>query len=427
MKQKIITLLFAVVASTASIYATSYFGSCGENLHWGLNTSTRHLSITGFGPMEDYVHTYGGPWHEHFDSLETITMQEGITHIGDIAFAWCHLVESIDIPNTVTSIGQQAFRACDSLYSITIPNSVTELGKNAFSYCSHLTSINLSENITIINNETFSSCNALKSIILPNGVTEIGTCAFCGCMSLSFISIPNSVTKIGNSAFFSCNSFKTITIPENVTSIGQKAFSGCTSLDTVYNYAKIPQRIDGDVFSGLDRSKCHLIVPKESIELYKAANGWKDFIISNGTQTPQEEAITVRLDPQSALEWTTVRLWAWTDNGNIFDAWPGQIINQKDGWYSYTFDSSIRSVNIIWTNGIDQTIDIQDITESKCYELNSTTGMNITVSIVDCVEIPTAIDEIQSNNANCTKILRNNQILILRGDKIYTLQGQEVK
>ena len=100
-------------------------------------------------------------------------------------------------------------------------------------------------------------------------------------------------------------------------------------------------------------------------------------------------AITVRLDPSSCSSWSTVRLWAWTAAGNVFDSWPGQIVSTDDyGWYSYTFDASITSVSILWTNGTDQTVDIEDITSSICYSLNGTTGTVITVSVVDC---PTTI------------------------------------
>ena len=96
-------------------------------------------------------------------------------------------------------------------------------------------------------------------------------------------------------------------------------------------------------------------------------------------------AITVRLDPSSCSSWSTVRLWAWTDEGNVFDAWPGQIVSKDgDGWYAYTFSPSITSVSIIWTNGTDQTVDITGVTSSTCYKLNSQTGTAITVSVVDC-------------------------------------------
>ena len=96
-------------------------------------------------------------------------------------------------------------------------------------------------------------------------------------------------------------------------------------------------------------------------------------------------AITVRLDSCSCSSWKTVRLWAWTDEGNVFDSWPGQIVSKDgDGWYAYTFSPSITSVSIIWTNGTDQTVDMMGVTSSTCYKLNSQMGTAITVSVVSC-------------------------------------------
>ena len=98
----------------------------------------------------------------------------------------------------------------------------------------------------------------------------------------------------------------------------------------------------------------------------------------------QEGPITVRLAPQSCSSWTTVRLWAWTAAGSIFSAWPGQIIELgTDGWYSYTFDESINLVNIIWTDGSNQTSDITDVVRNTCYALNSQSGTSISVREVD--------------------------------------------
>ena len=95
-------------------------------------------------------------------------------------------------------------------------------------------------------------------------------------------------------------------------------------------------------------------------------------------------AITVRLDSSSCTSWSTVRLWAWTDEGNLFDSWPGQIVSlDSDGWYSYTFDASITSVNIIWNNGKDQTIDITNVSVSTCFALIEQTGKP-GVNTVDC-------------------------------------------
>jgi hypothetical protein len=35
------------------------------------------------------------------------------------------------------------------------------------------------------------------------------------------------------------------------------------------------------------------------------------------------------------------------------------------------------------------------------------------------------VEEVLSDQVQCTKVIRNGQIFILRGDKTYTLQGQE--
>ena len=37
------------------------------------------------------------------------------------------------------------------------------------------------------------------------------------------------------------------------------------------------------------------------------------------------------------------------------------------------------------------------------------------------------LDEVQSNDVKCTKVLIDGEIFILRGDKIYTLTGQKVR
>ena len=95
--------------------------------------------------------------------------------------------------------------------------------------------------------------------------------------------------------------------------------------------------------------------------------------------------IIVRLNPQSCTSWSTVRLWAWTSEGDLFDSWPGIIVNKDaDGWYAYTFNESITSVNIIWNDGTNQTVDITNVTASTCYSLNSTSGTNIAVTTIDC-------------------------------------------
>ena len=43
------------------------------------------------------------------------------------------------------------------------------------------------------------------------------------------------------------------------------------------------------------------------------------------------------------------------------------------------------------------------------------------------IKLETGIENVQSDKVQSTKIFRDGQCLILRGDKTYTVQGQEVK
>ena len=165
--------------------------------------------------------------------LQSVTIPNSVTSIGNRAFEQCKSLQSVTIPNSVKSIGDEVFSSCESLQSITIPNSVTSIGDEAFEYCESLQSITIPNSVTKIGDEAFRWCTSLQSITIPNSVKSIEDGAFYWCTSLQSITIPNSVTSIGDEAFSDCKSLQSITIPNSVTSIGDKAFSGCKSLQSV--------------------------------------------------------------------------------------------------------------------------------------------------------------------------------------------------
>ena len=234
------------------------------------------------------------------------------------------------IPNSVTTIGTSAFSDCSGLTSVTIPNSVTSIGEIAFSGCSGLTSVTVDKN-----NGTYDSrdnCNAIietstnklvvgcKNTIIPNSVTAIGSYAFSGCSSLTSVTIPNSVTSIGDGAFANCSGLTSVTIPNSVTSIGDHAFDQCSSLTSVtignsvtsigkyafYNCSRLtklvslavePPTCGEGVFEKVDKTTCQLLVPEESINKYKTADQWKEFLDISGYNGVDD----VSVDTQNAL------------------------------------------------------------------------------------------------------------------------------
>ena len=84
--------------------------------------------------------------------------------IHNFAFCVCIYVESVTIPDSVTSIGEGAFAYCSGLTSITIPDSVTSIGSWAFG-CSGLTSVTIPDNVNSIGSGAFCDCRQLKEIV----------------------------------------------------------------------------------------------------------------------------------------------------------------------------------------------------------------------------------------------------------------------
>ena len=109
-------------------------------------------------------------------------------------------------------------------------------------------------------------------------VTSIGDGAFANHSGLTSVTIPNSVTSIGNYAFFNCSGLTSVTIPNSVTTIGEFAFAYCSGLTKLVSLAVEPPTCDNGTFKEVDKTTCQLLVPEESINKYKTANQWKEFL-----------------------------------------------------------------------------------------------------------------------------------------------------
>jgi hypothetical protein len=116
----------------------------------------------------------------------------------------------------------------------------------------------------------------------------IGDNAFENNSSLSKLIIPQNVTSIGMSAFKGCRKLEWIDLPSKLEKIDQYAFENCTNITTVISRLdSIIIDIDDNVFSSIyDKATLFVPMPADSvdaydnstIQLYRAANGWKSFI-----------------------------------------------------------------------------------------------------------------------------------------------------
>ncbi len=96
-------------------FALAHAGQCGADLYWKYDNHT--LTISGTGSMYDYNED-NLPWLLLRDTTTAITLERGITHIGNNAFSGLTKLNKIELPNTLTSIGTSAFAGCRKLYDI---------------------------------------------------------------------------------------------------------------------------------------------------------------------------------------------------------------------------------------------------------------------------------------------------------------------
>ena len=234
-------------------------------------------------------------------SLKDVTLPDGLESIGSYAFRDCTSLTAIEIPSSITSIGTSAFNGCTSLEAVTLLEGLQSIGVAAFRNCSALTSIDIPASVTSIGKSTFDGCTSLAAATLPEGLQSIGEYAFQHCSALTSIKIPGTVKTVGMCSFQDCSGLASLELAEGVQKLGSSAFQNCSALTQVTLPASLTEvgiRVfDGHgpsiVFTSLATTPpAHnggyplgevdgvtLYVPQGSLEAYKNAFGWKDYLI----------------------------------------------------------------------------------------------------------------------------------------------------
>lgn len=275
--------------------------NAGADVKWELNTKTGRMVIWGNGEIrnfwekgcDDYLTT---PWYGIDDRIKEVVIKEGVTAIGDYAFARCDTLTGIEMAATVKKIGISAFEECDGLKRIRIPSTVKEIGMDAFLGCSRLKNLIFEEGVKIIGIDAFGGCDSLKEVSLPKSIKYIGSGAFRGCYSLtkvrikgeikpwryslwrtgvfqnctslSQVNLSKRVETIPKKIFEGCKKIKKVVLPENVKEIQARAFGKCRNLRTIVIRSKKLERVHSKVFYGL-LGGIDIYVPKEKLKEYR--------------------------------------------------------------------------------------------------------------------------------------------------------------
>jgi hypothetical protein len=167
--------------------------------------------VTGIGTAAFYSN----------ETIRSVTIPEGVTHISEMAFESCRDLLHINIPDSVISIENNAFQGTgwdkNNKFSSGYDQPVLYAGKVAYGVCGIQSLDHISR----------------EEIRLLPGTVGIADEAFAHSWDLWEIDIPDSVVNIGREAFRDCLALPKINIPESVIHIGANAFKGCRAL-TIY-------------------------------------------------------------------------------------------------------------------------------------------------------------------------------------------------
>lgn len=228
------------------------------------------------------------PWYSSRTKITAVTLEDGITHIGDYAFYGFTGIWSV---YDAAYANKQGY----NFYLLKYPTSLESFGAASFKNCSKLSTVIFPDNLYSadgarnygeIPDSLFENCSALykmttqqnrtSNIAFPGKVNRIGKSAFSGCSDLNVLygklAIPNTVKTIDDYAFEDCITVTIVHLIGSIERISPSAFNGCTSLSRIYiqlgtgqqsghEYYYIPNNYDGAELFNKAKTKFIRLMP----------------------------------------------------------------------------------------------------------------------------------------------------------------------
>ncbi|MCM1252920.1 MAG: leucine-rich repeat domain-containing protein [Clostridium sp.] len=167
------------------------------------------------------------------DDRTAIGIPDGITEIGDFAFARSALMDVV-IPEGVEKIGYAAFYHCNDLTNVVIPDSVKEIAPSAFAKTPWLQNWEQSGNgdFLIVGDGILLAYRGSNGVVsIPDGVKTVGAGALASHAGITKVILPESVEVIGEGAFAGCSNLTQIEGGNAVKQIQDRAYQGCPLTD----------------------------------------------------------------------------------------------------------------------------------------------------------------------------------------------------
>ena len=212
--------------------------------------------------------------------IKEVAVEEGNAHYGIMGKGLVRLADKAMVyyPNA-------DFMNLEAEPKLTIDSGIEIIGRYALAYIPALSAIELPLNLKKIEACACMAAGGLSKISAPQGyensqltLEEIADSAFFYNMSIEELPFIPTLKKIGNEAFARNYNLLAVNIPAECK-IGHKAFDFVMALNSIRCFGRTPSKIDNETFTNImSIDDVVLEVPVECIDVYAAAEGWKNFI-----------------------------------------------------------------------------------------------------------------------------------------------------
>lgn len=249
------------------------------------------------------------------------------------------------------------------------------------------------------------------------------------------LTIGNEVNTIGQSAFKGCTNLKNVILGSSVKVLEEYAFYGCPAIETITCYSQRPPTVNQNALYGLDYSTI-VYVPADYLDTYKMHDTWGLYDVRPIGSTSVQTTDLQIMPAENAAE----VVWPAVENAATYEL----VIKDKEGNVICTlvFNANGQLTQIAFsapsrtpqqTQGTGFSFTVTGLEQGTEYNLTITAKDNNGATLDEKsmafhTDWPESIDEdVHGNDTHCTKVVRGGKVFIRRGEKVYTLQGQEVR
>ena len=415
-------------------FALDRTGTCGNNLAltWTYNPEKKVLTIEGNGAFVENIQC----GVEARPILEKVIIGKGVTAMNSAAFTGC--------PN-LTAVEWNATDGGDCT-ACPFPTSVT--------------SVTLSNGVEHIPAYLCNGLTGITSIVIPSSVKSIGDYAFANINSrkINDIVLPSEIISIGDYAFAGNTYIEQIDFGKSLEFIGAYAFQGCSRVMTMTCLAEMTPDVGTDGLASIS-SNADLYVLSSALRKYQVDPNWSRFLLKElgaKEETTINQVIVVPGDNIAIFTWPT------TDGAGSYTI---QITKDGELVCTLIFNSNGQLTGIAFAPSRDGTATAPAATLSVAGMSFTVTGLNsaskyaysLAVADDDNKELvsyhgefattgyegevtpggeperpggggTTSVDQlnVQSSMSN-VKYIKDGQLFIRQGDKIFNAHGARVK